>query len=197
MTVKEIAHSAATVVQADDLMAVFSPYDETPAPPVGEDADEDTTAERDELDVATMIKSVNMAAAELSHDFPALVTERASAEKGIIPFSAFAVTPVSVRRVERGGRAVSFTTGAGLVRVEYDGEYDVTYAAAYAGADEDGEIELGAEADSQIMTYLTARNYCLITGRTDEAGIWDQRYIEEKQNRRMLRRARIPARKFV
>ena len=58
------------------------------------------------------------------------------------------------------------------------------------------EVELGAFATG-LIEYLAARDYCLITGRTDEASVWDQRYNAEAENKRIRRRAVMPRRAWL
>lgn len=180
MTVRQIALSAAAILQADDIEEALQ-----------------AEGESDDADVKTLIKCVNLAAAEVYSDCPILHTVTARAVGGYIPLEAFDGVVSSVKRVTRGGYDAPFFLCSPGVKVDGDGEYTVTYVKEYADVQIDSELELGAGADSQTLGYLTARNYCLITGRTDEAAIWDQRYNAEAEKKRMARRARLPKRAWL
>lgn len=186
MTVRQIALSAAAILQADDIETALAVSDEQ------EDA-----GVIDDADVLTLIKCVNLAAAELAADMPVLHTVSARAENGVIAPNSFDGTVTAIKSVTHGGHNVPFTFTSRGVGVRRDGEYVVTYVKQYEDAAVDSEIELGAGADSQTLGYLTARNYCLVTGRTDEAAIWDQRYNAEAEKKRMARRSRLPKRSWM
>ena len=149
MTVRQIALSAAAVLQADDIQTALT---------VTTDPPEELT----DPDALTLVKCVNLAAAETASDFPCTVSTDAESRDGLIPFSAL-------------------------------GEADKPYA--HVGADD--ELAVGAGADAEMLTYLAARNFCLITGRTDEASVWDQRYNAEAENKRLRRRATLPRRAWL
>lgn len=181
MTVKEIALSAAAILQADDIEALL------------EDESEDATP-TDDADVRTLVKCVNLAAAETSSDFPVLKTVTVECEDGIIPLSAFDGVVTTVREVMRGKRRVAFSLDSRGVTVPMKGTYTVVYTVAPSDCNLDDELILGVGVDSETLTYLSARNYCLVTGRSDEASIWDQRYNAETENKRLRRRAKLPVR---
>lgn len=186
MTVRQIALSAAAILQADDIENVLAAS--------GEDGEAEAI---DDADVLTLIKCVNLAAAELAADMPVLHTVTALAQGGVIAPKSFDGTVTAVKSVTRNGCSVPFTFTSRGVGVNCDGEYKVTYVKEYEDAALDSELALGAGADSQTLSYLTARNYCLVTGRTDEAAIWDQRYNAEAEKKRLARRARLPKRAWL
>ena len=186
MTVRQIALSAAAILQADDIEDAIAEIDE-----------DDETAVADDPDVLTLIKCVNLAAAELAADMPVLHTVTARAENGVIALGCFDGTVTAVKSVTHNGYCVPFTFTSRGVGVGCDGEYEVTYVKEYEDGMVNSEIELGAGADSQTLGYLTVRNYCLVTGRTDEAAIWDQRYNAEAEKKRIARRARLPKRAWL
>lgn len=186
MTVRQIALSAAAILQADEMEAVLAASGDGDEPDIIDDAD-----------VLTLIKCVNLAAAELAADMPVLRTVTVRAEGGVIAPDCFDGTVASIKSVTHNGYTVPFAFTSRGVGVSGDGEYVVTYVKEYEDAAVDSEIELGAGADSRTLGYLTARNYCLVTGRTDEAAIWDQRYNAEAEKKRMARRARLPKRTWL
>lgn len=184
MTVKEIALSAAAILQADDIEALLA------------DESEDATP-TDDADVRTLIKCVNLAAAETSSDFPVLKSVTVECDDGIIPLSVFDGVVTTVREVRRGKHRVAFSFDSRGVAVPMKGTYTVVYTVAPTCGDPDDELIVGAGVDSETLTYLAARNYCLVTGRSDEASIWDQRYNAEAENKRLRRRANIPVRDWL
>ncbi len=193
MTVKQIVQSAAALLQADDIEELFAAWQD---PPDGETTEGAPPADpAQDADVKTLVKSVNLAAAELcANGFPVCRQERANAADGIIPFTELTCVPSLVRGVQRNNVSVSFTADDRGIIVPADGEYTVLYIVQTTDKTLDEELETGAGVDINILTYLAARNYCLITGRTDDAHIWDQRYCAETENKRMARRARVRGR---
>lgn len=187
MTVRQIALSAAAILQADDIAAILS----------GEaDGENAGTTEITDGDALTLIKCVNLAAAEASGDFPVLSVVKAESRNGIIPLATIGEAS-TVREVSAGGRAVRFTFDGRGVKTPFDGTFEVTFAPQYKDAGADDDIPVGAGADKEMLAYLTARNFCLVTGRTDEASVWDQRYNAEAENKRIRRRAAMPRRAWL
>lgn len=179
MTVNQIALSAAHIVQADDIAELL------------EAAQPDYT----DADVKTLIKCVNLAAAELCLQFPVLLDVTVTATDGLISYSQFARPPI-VHVVKKRGKLVHFDTDSRGIAVSGDGEYAVTYSLPWQDVGGNDALNLAACVDEQLISYLTARNYCLITGRTDEASIWDQMYSSAAEDLRLKRKAKIPARPF-
>lgn len=191
MTVKQIVLSAAALLQADDIEELFAAQ-ESPPDATATDGGASSPDPAEDADVKTLVKSVNLAAAELcANGFPVCRQERATAVDRIIPFGELSCVPTHVRGVKKLRSNVPFTVDDRGITVSADGEYTVLYVAEPTDKGLDDEIEAGAGVDANIMTYLAARNYCLITGRTDDAHIWDQRYCAETENKRMARRARL------
>ena len=177
MTVRQIALSAAAILQADDIAAILS----------GEaDGENAQASEITDGDALTLIKCVNLAAAEAAGDFPVLSVVKAESRNGVIPLAA--IGDVS---------AVRFTFDGRGVKTPFDGTFEVTFAPQYKDAGADDDIPVGAGADKEMLAYLTARNFCLVTGRTDEASVWDQRYNAEAENKRIRRRAAMPRRAWL
>lgn len=177
MTVKDIALTAAEIVQADDAVRLLSA-----------DSDDAQT----DADVRTMVRCVNLAVKEACADgFPVCYTREMHAEQKTIPFDSFDPAPSLIRRVTRFGVPVRFAVGADGLTVPRDGKYTVTYTAAPADKNLDDTVSVGVLADADMLAYLAARNFCLVTGRYDEATVWDRRYAAESEKKRMTRRASL------
>ena len=184
MTVRQAAVAAARILQADDAEALLAD---------GEKTDEEIMLDEDVKALAT---AVNLAAAEMSGDgFPIVRRVDAESVGGRIPLAGLPDL-VGVTAVERGGLPVRFAVGKTDIEVADDGGHTVVYTAVTAEKALSDDVELGAFA-AGLIEYLAARDYCLITGRTDEASIWDQRYVAESEKRRLSRRARLPRRRWA
>ena len=181
MTVRDIIKSAAMLLLEEDVLNIVG------------DVSDDGLGDRD---TCIMVKCVNTAAAETRADFPVLSETDAETDNGIIPQNAFSPNAVAVFRVEKNGAPVRFRFDSRGVHVPGNGRYTVTYSPEYKDAALDDRLALGAGMDAESLAYLTARNYCLVTGRTDEASVWDQRYNAEAEKKRLARRTVLPVRRF-
>lgn len=183
INVKDCAALTAKLLQDDELAALIESYSDT-----------DTAAASDS-DVKTVLTAVSLAASEISGDgFPALVTEKITATNGILGFGTRKVE--FVLSVEKDGRRVRYSVADGGLKVAEDGEYTVSYAVETNEAALGETIRLGEFCNTSMAAYLAARNVCLITGRTDEAAIWDQRYNAEAEKKRLRRLAHIAERRW-
>ncbi|MDE6401746.1 MAG: hypothetical protein K2L54_03945, partial [Clostridiales bacterium] len=161
MTVRQIALSAAAILQADDIQAVLT-------------ESVDASAEITDPDALALIKCVNLAVAEAISDFPVTESTEAQSRDGIIPFGELGAAS-SVREVRRDGKPVRFSIDDRGVKTQCDGVHTVVLTRPFEEAGADDEICVGFGADGEMLAYLTARNFCRVPGRTDEAGVWDQR----------------------
>ncbi len=181
MTIKSIAVGVAKLLQADDMETVLSSNGKPENNP----------------DVKTLIACINAAVADVAADgFAACKTETLDAEGGIIPLSAFARTPATVRRVTDGGGTVAFSYDDFGVAVPHDGKFTVRYTVNPEEAKLSSQAEVGALCDFEMLVYMSARNYCFATGRTDEAAVWDQLYEAHTARKRISRRASLPKRSW-
>lgn len=180
MTVKNIARAAAELLTADDVVATLN-------------GDPDEAAADDEVKI--FVKAVNTAAVNAANDgFPIVKTEAVRSSGGRIMFDAFTRTPSSVCSVEENGRFVAFGFDSRGITVPNDGEYSVTFTVEPESAELLAHVETGAGCDFSVLAFLTARNYCLMTGRTDEARVWDQMYDSALVRKRLARRCSLPVR---
>lgn len=180
MTLKDIAVAAAVILQADDIEYALT---------------EGSEAETDS-DVKCMLTAANLAVKEACADgFPVLREVEAVAENKRIPLSAVEGAD-SIKSVMRSNKRCSFYADNRGISVPRDGRYTVVYSVAPKDLSPDDEVTVGVFGDKSMLAYLTARDYCLMTGRTDEAAIWDQRYVSESEKRRLKVRAYLPAREW-
>ena len=183
MTLKDIAVTAAVILQADDIEYVLTEGDKSEL--------------SSDSDAKCMLLSANLAVKEACADgFPILREITVTAENKRIPLSEVPSAD-AVKSVMLGGKRCSFSVDSLGVSVPKDGVYTVIYAETPRDFEPDDEVTLGAFADRSMLAYLTARDYCLMTGRTDEAAIWDQRYVSESEKKRLGRRAHLPGRAWI
>ena len=143
-------------------------------------------------------RALRDAYAEVARDFPMTKQKAVTATDRVIPYSA--ILPhgmIRVLRVAKDGRDVPFSTDYCSIRVRCDGVYTVTYAEDNFDADLEDEVPAVREVGVPMLIHLTARNYCIMCGRMDEAAVYDSRYGEYAESLRLKRRAHVPARKFV
>ena len=186
MTVRNIAISVARLLQADDIEEMLA---------AEASEDDDAEAVIDDADVKLLVACINTAAADVAADgFPITLCERCEASGGVIPLHSLSRLASGVRKVEDVNGIVAFECTQDAIKVPHDGEYDITFTVEPTEAGLDDEVELGAMCDRSMLTYTAARNYCLVTGRTDEASVWDQMYEAHTARKRLGRRARLPRR---
>lgn len=181
MTLKDIAVGAAVILQADDIEYALTEMD----PPDYADGD-----------VKCMLCSANLAVKEACADgFPILREVEVVAENKRIPLSSVPGAD-SIKSVVRDNKRCSFYVDTRGISVPRDGAYTVVYAESPKDLEPDDEVTIGVFGDKTMLSYLAARDYCLMTGRTDEAAIWDGRYVSESEKKRLKVRVRIPAREW-
>ncbi len=181
MVLKNIVRAAAELLTADDVVAIL-------------DGEPDTAIDDDEVKI--FMKAANTAVSNAATDgFPIVKTETLVSSGRVIALDAFSRAPDTVREVGTAtGRKVAFAFDSRGVSVPEDGEYIVTYTAEPLEAKLEDEAETGAGCNFYMLAFLTARNYCLMTGRSDEAQVWDQLYDSALVKKRIARRASLPPR---
>lgn len=184
MTLKEIALAAAGLLQADDVEALI----------VSAGKPEEYMSDSD---AKCLILCADLAVKEAAADgFPIVRETNVVAKNKRIPLTDFPHEFCAVKSLLLNGRRAAFSVDMRGITVPEDGTYTVVYAETPREIEPEDDVVIGAFADKTMLGYLTARDYCLITGRTDEASIWDQRYATESERIRLGRRAALPARKW-
>lgn len=140
--------------------------------------------------------SVDSAMCEIARDFPWRRTMKRTATNGVITFPSDEDI-AGVYRVMRDGKAVPFTFDSLGIYVERDGEYEIVYSRCEGGGMPYADIDVPTYVSVEMLSLLISRNYCLLSGRVDEADIFGNRYDEYAEKIRLRRRAHIPPRVFV
>lgn len=143
-------------------------------------------------------RALRDAVAELNRDFPEVYQKTVTASGGVIPYDLLkGGLSISIKHVKKNGRYVPFITDSSNIYVRGDGQYDVVYALEVFHKGSSGELHVSREVCMPMVIHLTARNYCIMSGRLDEAAVYDSRYNEYAESIRLKRRAHIPARIFA
>ena len=138
------------------------------------------------------------ALSEISHKFPVALRKTLKTQDGVIPKDDVCASGAfTVVRVTSGGKDVPFTVDSFGVHVGGGGIYVVTYTPEKYSVDIGKNFEVSTDVGLVMLMHLIARNYCMISGRMEEAAMYDSRYNDYAEARSLKRRAHIPARRFV
>lgn len=180
MKIKQIALAAAKLLRLDDVASAM----------------DSQTADGE--DIARLCFAAVSAVREYACDFPLVHSAGVSSIGGKISFTSI-VTDGKIKSivgVKQGGKSAAYSLTESGIELA-DGSYDVYYTLIQPQCALDGEAEVSDNADEIVLGYLTARNFCLSAGRTDEAEVWDEMYRSAVEKVRLGRRARISVRRFI
>ena len=113
---------------------------------------------------------------------------------GKIRYTDLPQTPSEIIAVRKGGKLTPHRAYYDCVTVKVSGECEVEYSFAPPKAVLSGvsAYESGRPS-ARLIAYGIAREYCLISGMTDEAGTWDSRFttcIEDETTERREKKVR-------
>lgn len=181
MTLYEIAARAASLLRlgdAEDEMRAHKIYET-------EGGEEPTLGE----DAQILIESANTVIGEIASDFLPLkcIEEVETNEKGEILLSALSneICDIFALRDSRG-KPVRFDSHYDRLIVNAKGRYRLIYSKMppeYALSDT--VCYTNTIISTDVIAFGTARDFCLISGRTDEANIWEQRFKVELESKIM------------
>lgn len=149
--------------------------------------------------VAKLQMAICDAVAEISIDFPVCMKKTLNTlADGSIPRSAVSKGGAfKVISVTDGGKQIPFTVDHIGIHIDNLGKYEVTYVPEVFEVSITDKIDVAPEVGFVMTMYLVARNYCMLSGRMEEAAMYDSRYNDRAEKIRLKRRARMPQRKFV
>lgn len=151
-----------------------------------------------EARVRMMLLAIMDAASEISMLYPISLKKTVQATDGIIAFADVCDSGAfTVNGITSDGAAVRYTTDSTGIRVSEDGDYTVLYSPEVFDVWFDENIEISPEVGFMTMLHLVARNYCLFSGRPEEAEIHDEMYVRALQRHKRKRSLRMPARRFL
>lgn len=192
MKIKDAVFTAATFLQLGDIADGMAKEDFNAYAP------EDTLSEEDAHELALLLRCCNLVIGELaSSSFPLKKTQDVRSEDGKIPFTALGGDVLDVYTVEKDGVRVPFDVFFDGLIVPVRGVCRVTYSVApvFTALSDDSPFA-GNKPSARLLAYGVAREYCLISGRTDDAAMWDGRFLagveeESRKKGEMRVRARV------
>ncbi len=181
MKLKTAISDAAVMLGLDDAVAALE----------GEEGGEETNAE-----ISRLVRCANLVIAELAADVVPLKTKERLELNPSLDYSKFAKTPLDVYSVTaKNGGKVRFREYYDRLEVDENGVYDVEYSYMPSFVGKEDEIPFPA-LPPFVLAQGTAREYCVISGMTSEADVWDQRFnasvnarVRPKKEARVRRRA--------
>lgn len=162
MTIKEVMLTSATFLQLDETYKVIESGKV--------DGDEES-----EL----LLRCVNLVVSEIANEYYPL-KEKSVVEangNGEIFYEDFPKTPYDIYKVvNESGISVPFTRYHDRLIVPRVGKYEIYYSFVPAFLSLSDELPFPEKVDARVVAYGVACEYCLISGMTEDAVVWDKRY---------------------
>lgn len=156
---------ASVLLQQDEVTDALENPD---APP---DADTERT-------IAQLVRCANLVLSEIAADYLPLKTrETVAATDGRIGYDALQKKAIDIFAVRQRGKSVPFTLYYDCLRLAAEGDCEVEYSYAPNVLPLNGFADYTNERlGARTVAYGIACEYCLISGMTDDALVWDKRY---------------------
>lgn len=184
MTVKEIIALAAQCLGRGELYAEAK-----------------SLAKNPKGELATLLRCYNLVENEIALDYLPLKREESlPVERGFVPFSAFTLAPIEVKKVtDESGVPLRFTPLQNGIKVRGAcGNVNVTYAYSPAEKGWGDQSEYGGKVSARLMAEGICGEFCLTEGRFSEASAWDKKYRDALRAAYLVRRKlRIRSRRWV
>lgn len=143
-----------------------------------------------------LVKCGNLVICEVAESYvPMKKIEPITSKNKIIDLGKLSRKVIDIYSLKLGAQRVKFKQLAEGLMVENDGEYNIEYSYSPSMAVLRGEIESpGNKLSERIAGYGMACEYCLISGMTDDAVLWDKRFkdaldsISDKHEKVIYRR---------
>lgn len=166
LKMRDCVLTAAVLLQ---LESVVSALDES----AEQGADAETARE-----IALLTRCGNLVLHEIASEYiPLRVSERVTVRNKRFDYSALSRKAVDIYSVKRAGKSVPFRQFYDSFTVGSDGDYTVEYSFEPLRLDLGGVSEFaGNKPSARTVAYGIACEYCLISGMSDEAVLWDKRY---------------------
>lgn len=182
MKIKSAVTDAAVMLGLDEIITALE-SDETPS---GDAADE----------INRLVRCANLVLGELAADLMPLKTRETLVFSPHALYSAFSRPPIDIYSVtDNSGAAVRFHEAFDRVEVKTGGDYTVEYSYSPSPVALTDEIPFPS-LPPFVLGQGIAREYCVISGMTEEASVWDQRFnasvaarVRPKKEVRIRRRA--------
>ena len=174
ISVREVITLAAKALGRDDLCGAINEARDQPS---GE--------------VATLLHCFNMIENEIALDyFPLKLTETFSTVDGGVLYQRFAKSPISIISVcSETGEELSYELRADkLVLSALAARVVITYSYIPAIKALDGISEFKMKVSARLMAYGVACEFCLSSGKFQEAAMWESKYKDALRAANILRR---------
>lgn len=189
MKIYDAVYTAAVFLQLDTLCdgLLNEELDKSnPSAVLGEEA-------MRELDL--LMRCCNLVLHELAEgDFPLRAQSTLTAKNGKIAYAQLPHKAVDICTVKKDGKNVPFREFYDGITVPFSGACEVTYTFAPPVLTlADSSPYVGSKPSARLVAYGIAREYCLISGMTDDASMWDSRFVacgETQAHTRKERRVR-------
>lgn len=183
MKLKTAVYYAAMFLQLDSVCTALE----------GE-SEEYTGAVKDEID--RLVRCANLVVGEAASDYVPLITrEKVTADEDReIPYSMLKKSLIDIYSVKnRAGATVPVRQYFDRMVLPCPGEYEVEYGYMPDTLKITDEIPYTERLGARAIGYGIACEYCIISGMTDDAVLWDKRYkdalhlAETKKTEKRLR----------
>ena len=180
MTVKEVVTLAAGCLGRDDLIAAL-------------DKAADALTADEKLELSSLLRCFNFVENEVALDYCALKKEETvTVTENKISYSVLSSAPVNIRKVVCGGSLARFATYPAYIRLSdgWVGQACVVYD--YIPSTKKTMSELSDftenEVSARLLAYGVAAQYCLVSGETGNAALWDKKFRDALRAKNLLRR---------
>ncbi|MCL2061234.1 MAG: hypothetical protein FWH03_01225 [Firmicutes bacterium] len=151
----------------------------------------------DEREYKLLLSCARAVLLEIAAEFvPLTRTANVAARNGKIPYADISKDLVEIISVKKAGRAVLFSSDYDGAHVFSDGIFEVTYAFLPNTENPDAALAYAnGKVNARNAGYGVAAEYCIRTGQTDDAALWDKRYKDAMVAAAVRRRESCVARR--
>ena len=180
MTVKEVVALAAGCLGRDDLIAAL-------------DKSTNALTADEKLELDSLLRAYNFVENEVALDYCALKKEETvTVSENKISYSKLSSAPVNIRKVTCGGSLARFATYPAYIHLSdgWVGQASVVYdyipstKTTMTAVSEFTENEISA----RLLAYGVAAQYCLVSGESGRAAVWDKKFRDALRAKNLLRR---------
>ncbi len=173
MKISDVVFTAATYLQLTNITDAMESPDFSAANPSG-------LAEADAHELSLLVRCANLIAGELAASaFPIKKQVSVEPTNGKIPLHLLSSQVLDVLQVRDGsGASVPYSEFYDGLLVRAQGKCTVTFTVTPSACALGDMLPYNGNKPSvRLLSYGVAREYCLICGRTDDAAVWDARYV--------------------
>ncbi len=193
MKIFDAVYTAAVFLQLDELCDALNAEDFD----VNNPAESMTEELYKELDILT--RCCNLVIGELAEsDFPLKTKCELNASAGRVNYADFGKKVTDILSVAGDGKRLPFKEYFDCFTVPYYGKVEVSFTFAPEFTPLNGVSPYsGNKPSARLVAYGIAREYCLISGMTDDAAMWDGRFSAAATEQAYARGSKtVPARRW-